>query len=211
MVDKRKLHYWWRIVRYIKVWQLIIVLLLGLLVSVELLRQNNLGMIERRNLVKMADETGNEAEIQKALAELQRYVSSHMNTDMGDRGIYLENTYQRAYERAIQQQLTDDSASRNLYETADAACQAVFSKTYSFPAYTQCVAERLGSQGGHDPLQNAKAPPVDLYRYSFVSPLWTPDAAGIAVLLTTLVALLLLGRIILFWALYLLLRHRHQG
>lgn len=209
-MDKGKIHHWLRILRHIKVWQLIIVLLIAGIASAELLRQNNLGMIERRNTVKVADEQGDDAKTQAALVELQRFVSSHMNTNMGDRGIYLEKTYQRAYERAVQDSLKDDSASRNLYDQADRECHAVFNRTSSFPAYTQCVAEKLAGQAGNDPLQNAKVPSVDLYRYNFVSPAWSPDLAGLTVALTVLIALLIAGRIILYWVLYFLLKQRHQ-
>ena len=133
-----------------------------------------------------------------------------MNTDMGDKGIYLEHTYQRAYDRAVQEGLQDDSASRSLYDQADAACHAVFSRTQSFPAYTQCVAEKLAGQTGNDPLANAKVPSVDLYRYNFISPLWSPDGAGIVVAITLVVGVLLVSRIILFWVLYAVLKRRHQ-
>lgn len=209
-MDKRKLHHAKRLLRHIKVWQLVILLLIAALVSTELLRQNNLGMVERRNKVKMADEAGDDAKIQAALEDLQSYVSNHMNTDMGEKGVYLEKTYQRAYERAVQTGLKDDSASRNLYEQADRECHAVFNRTFSFPAYTQCVAEKLSVHQGNDPLANVKGPSVDLYRYNFVSPAWSPDAAGIAVAITGLIGFLIVSRIVLYWVFYLLLRRRHQ-
>ena len=210
MANKRSIHHWWRVLRHIKVWHLIVLLLIFGVISIELLRQNNLGMIERRNLVKQADEQGDDVKIQKSLTELQTYVLNHMNTSMGTNGIYLEHTYQRAYDRAVQQGLQDDSASRNLYNQADAECQATFSKTLSFPAYTQCVSEKLAGQSSSDPLANAKVPSVDLYRYNFVSPAWSPDPAGFALLITCLIGLILLGRIVLLWALYAILRSKHQ-
>ncbi len=199
-----------RALRHIKMWQLIALLIIAGIASAELLRENNLGMIERRNLVKMADEQGDEANIRTALTELQYYVTTHMNTDMGDRGVYLEKTYQRAYERSIQKGLADDSASRNLYEQADRECHGVFNRTQSFPAYTQCVAEKLAPQQGNDPMANIRSPSVDLYRYNFVSPAWSPDVAGVVVAITFLLILLIVGRIILYWALYLFLKRRHQ-
>lgn len=210
MSDKRKIHHWWRVVRRVKVWQLILLLIVGCVLSVELLRQNNLGMIEKRNLVKMADQQEDDTQTKQALVNLQNYISSHMNTSMGDKGVYLERTYQRAYERVVQNGLKDDSASRNLYNDADTECQSVFNKTYSFPAYTQCVAEKLATQGASDPLANVQAPSVDLYRYNFVSPIWTPDAAGFVVLFTGLVGAILVGRILLTLILFLILRSRHQ-
>lgn len=210
MANRRQVHYWWRLLKRIKVWQLVILLIVFSVASVELLRQNNLNMIERRNLVKMADEQGDDEQTAQALASLQSYIYSHMNTSMGDRGVYLEHTYQRAYEQAVQEGMKDDSVSRNLYNSADEACQAVFNKTYSFPAYTQCVAEKLADQDSNDPLASVKTPSVDLYRYNFASPLWTPDIAGFVVLITFLIAGFLLARILLTSILFLLLHSRHQ-
>jgi hypothetical protein len=207
-IDKHRLHHWWRVLRHIKVWHLLVLLIVSGGVSIELLRQNNLGMIERRNLVKQADEQN--GDVHKALVALQQYVTAHMNTDMGDKGIYLEHTYQRAYDRGVQESLQDDSASRSLYEAADAACHATFSRTQSFPAYTQCVAEKLVGQVGNDPLSSAKLPSVDLYRYNFISPIWSTDAAGIWIAESVLLSLLLFSRIILYWVLYGVLKRRHQ-
>lgn len=207
-VDKGKVHHWWRILRRVKVWHLVVLFVIAFAASLVLLRQNNLGMVERRNLVKQADEQAKD--IQKALDELQRYVTTHMNTAMGEKGIYLEHSYQRAYDQAVQEGLRDDSASRSLYENADAQCQAVFNRTSSFPEYTQCVAEKLASHQGSDPLANARVPSVDVYRYNFVSPAWSPDAAGFAVLVTALLGLLILGRIILYWTLYFILKRNHH-
>jgi hypothetical protein len=208
-MSRRVFHRFWRVARYVRTWHLIVLLVLCSLASVELLRQNSLGMIERKNEVKMADEQGDQQKIQAALAELQRYVSMHMNTSMGDKGIYLEKTYQRAYERAVQDNLTHDVTGRTLYDQADAACQSVFNKTYSFPAYTQCVAGKLSVQaGGHDPLSVVKPPAVDLFRYNFVSPGWSPDAAGIAVLVSVLLIVALLARLLLALMLGLILRLR---
>ncbi len=133
-----------------------------------------------------------------------------MNTSLGQSGIYLEHTYQRAYDRTVQESLNDDSVSRNLYEQADQACQAVFNRTYSFPAYTQCVAERLTGASSNDPLSNAALPSVDIFRYNFISPIWSPDFAGFAVLITGVIAMLLVLRVVSFAGLYLILnKHKY--
>lgn len=207
-LDKHSIHHWWRILRHVKVWHLVVLFVIAGLFSLVLLRQNNLGMVERRNMVKQADEQAGDT--QKALDELQRYVTDHMNTNMGEKGIYLEHSYQRAYDKAVQDGLKDDSASRSLYENADAQCQAVFNKTFSFPAYTQCVAEKLAGVQGSDPLANTHVPAVDLYRYNFVSPAWSPDAAGFAVLATCLFGFLILSRILLYWVLFFILKRNHH-
>lgn len=208
-MDKGKLHHWWRVLRGVKTWQLVLLLLVFGLLSTWLLRQNNLGMIERRNLVKMADEQAKD--VHKALANLQVYVAAHMNTSMGDKGVYLEHTYQKAYERAVQEAMQSGNSTNDIYTRADKECQTTFSKTASYQAYAQCVADKIAALGGgNDPLSALKAPATDLYRYNFISPLWTPDAAGIFVAITLFIAALLVARIVLFWVLYLVLKHRSR-
>lgn len=178
----------------IRTWQLLLLLFIAAGASIELLRMNNLGMIERREAVILADKQGDEAKVKQALVELQQYVSGHMNTDMGERGIYLEKTYQRAYERAVQEGVKNDRTSHDLYDKADQACQAEFRRTSSFQVYTECVAGKLTGTQANDPLANVKPPSVDLYRYTFISPLWAPDAAGLALLMAGVLLLVILLR-----------------
>jgi hypothetical protein len=72
------------------------------------------------------------------------------------------------------------------------------------------VAEKLAGQAGNDPLQNAKVPSVDVYRYNFVSPAWSLDLAGMVVLTTGMIVLIIVIRTVMYWVLYLLLKQRHQ-
>ncbi len=206
-VNKRRLHHVLVVLRRIKLWQLVILLALMSVASAYLLRQNNLHMIERRNLVKQADEQNDD--IQKALHELQSYVTSHMNTSLGDKGIYLENSYQRAYDQAVQVAAESGSSGSATYQQADKECQGLFSRTASFPAYVQCVTDKVAASGSAaDPIAAIKAPVADLYRYNFVSPAWSPDAAGFAMLITVLLLSVITFRLLLMWGIYLLLRRR---
>lgn len=63
-------------------------------VAATFLRLNNIGMVQRREAVINADEQGNGDNIVERLYDLQRYVSAHMNTDLGQ-GVYLEKSYNR--------------------------------------------------------------------------------------------------------------------
>lgn len=209
MLNKRRLHHALVALRRIKLWQLLLLLVVMTLLTAFLLRQNNLGMVAKRNMVKMADEKG--GDVAAALTDLQNYVTTHMNTNMGDKGIYLEKTYQRAYDRAIQQALSSKSANSVLYQQADQACRPIFSRTASYPAYTQCVADKVAAQGpAQDPLSALKAPSTDLYRHNYVSPFWSADAAGFAAAFTIFILLIIVGRIFTAWLLRLLLRHRYR-
>ncbi len=202
-MDKRKLHHILVVLRRVKFWQLVVLSVLMLPVTAYFLRQNNLRMIELRNLVKQADEQNKD--IPRALANLRNYIANHMNTGMGN-GIYLEHSYQRAYDQAVQE-AGKSGAGAALYQQADHECQGLFSKTASFQAYLQCVADKITASGSaEDPLAAVKAPPPDLYRYNFASPTWSPDLAGSMALLTVLLALVIIGRLVLEIGIYALLR-----
>ncbi|HET9412025.1 MAG TPA: hypothetical protein VFO38_04200 [Candidatus Saccharimonadales bacterium] len=207
MVNKRRLHHWFVVLRQVKLWQLLLVLVLALGASAFFLRQNNLQMIELRNLVKKADEENKD--IDKSLLALQNFVTSHMNTDLGD-GIALQNSYERAYTAAVEAAANSTNPNAALYSQAELECRPVYQRTRSFPAYTQCAHDRLSQLSpGSDPLAALKTPPPEAFKYNFVSPLWSADLAGIAVALTGVVAFLTISKIITYLILRAILRsHR---
>lgn len=209
-MNKRYLRHLLAGLRKVKLWQLILLFLVLLGLSVGLLRQNSLNMIRLRDAVKTTD--AQNGDVQGALAALQRYIGSHMNANMTDKGIYLDKTYQRAYDRAFQAAAQSGSSSSTIYQQADHACRNGFVASGSFQGYVQCVADNVAASGSAaDPLATFKAPTADLYRHNFVSPLWSPDLAGFVVILTLIVMMLILGKIVLMWLLSFLLHYRHQS
>jgi len=89
VVDKRSIKHSIKQLQRIKTWQLVILLILAGFLSATFLRLNNIGMIQRRTAVLNADAVGDNEITQNRLYDLQRYVTSHMNTDM-NKGVYLE-------------------------------------------------------------------------------------------------------------------------
>jgi hypothetical protein len=206
-MGKSKLHHWLTIVRRVKTWQLLLLLVLFALISAFLLRQNNLQMIELRNLVTKADEDP-AGDTKTAVTNLQKYVSSHMNTNLGN-GVYLQETYQRAYTAAVQAAVTATNPTSQAYAQVELECRPVYQRTHSFPAYTQCAHDKLSQfSPGQDALANLKTPQIELYHYNFVTPIISFDGAGIFVLLTGVVALLIILRIMAYITLRLLLKAR---
>lgn len=204
MVNKRKIHHFLVVIKRVKLWQLIIILAILSLCTAFFLRQNNLRMVELRNAVLAADEDEN-SDTQTALVQLQNYVSSHMNTSLGG-GIYLQQTYQRAYAAAIQAAANATDPNAALYEQVELECREVYTRTSSFPAYTQCAHDKLSTLlPGENALENLNLPSTDLYHYNFYSPVISFDLAGIFVILTGVVAILLLIRVIIYFTLKLLL------
>lgn len=192
--------------RRIKVWQLLLIVVALVALSAFLLRQNNIGMIERRNAVKQADEKA--GDINAALTELQRYVYAHMNTSLGE-GVFLEHSYQRAYDMAVQEAATKVNPNSQAYGAIETACRQDYARSGSFSGYITCVQNRLKALApGTDPLSTLKPPPVEAFKHNFVSPLWSPDFAGFAVLLTLLLAFVTVLRLVAYLLLHLVLKVR---
>ena len=209
MADKRKLYHWLTVLKRVKTWQLLILLVVFATVGAFLLRQNNLRMIELRNLVMKADEDP-AGDTKKALLDLQSYVSQHMNTNLGN-GIYLQDTYQRAYTASVQRAVSATNPQAKIYEQVEVECRPVYQRTKSFPAYTLCAKDKLAQLSpNQDALATLQAPSADLYHYNFVSPLISFDPAGIFVILTGVVGLLLIIRFIAYIMLKVLLRTRRS-
>lgn len=165
-------------------------------------------MVELRSAVMKAD-SDPAADTKKALMDLQKYVSGHMNTNLGN-GVYLQDTYQRAYTAAVQAAVTATNPNSQVYTQVELECRPVYQRTHSFPAYTQCAHEKLQQLApGQDALSSLKTPSADLYHYNFVTPLISFDPAGIFVLITGVVAVCILLRMIVYLMLKIALRkHR---
>ena len=188
----------------VQTWQLVILLILSLVISATFLRINNIGMIERRTAVKNADEMGDQETTRERLFALQRYTTSHMNADTGD--IYLEGQYNRDTKKAIDA-ASQGSSGTNINLLADQACKAQFGG-YS-QAYVQCFAGELAKYPpGKNDIDKAQLPNVSLYKHSFASPLWSPDFAGLSVLISVLLVFMIVVRLISLVILRALL-HRH--
>lgn len=193
----------------IKTWQLVIVLLLTSIVAATFLRLNNLGMMERRDAVIAADEKGDSTDIEQAVNELQRYVTRHMNTDLGG-GFYLTKSYDRAREAAMKAAADTSNPNSTIYNKASKQCQSA-TEMAKYGGYVACVLAKVEAVGGQsNPVSELKLPVSDAYKINFASPVWSFDLAGIFVLLSILIILIILGRITGVIILKLLLKRRYS-
>lgn len=207
MVDKKQIKRRLRIIQRVKTWQLVIVLLIMLVISATFLRLNNIGMVERRNAVLSADKGKDVAEIKLKLLELQRYVTSHMNSNMG-KGIYLETSYQTAVSDAYVSAV--DKKSSNIYETVQGVCAPRYS-TWSL-SYVRCVTDELAKYPeGQTLTSKIKQPNPDSFLHVFVSPLWSPDLAGWSVLLSVVILIMITVKFTSVIILKILLRLRYRN
>ncbi|MEO5499326.1 MAG: hypothetical protein ABIR46_02415, partial [Candidatus Saccharimonadales bacterium] len=143
-LDKSKYRRVLRRVQLLKTWQLVILLFLGVLLSATFLRLNNLEMVERRNAVIAADETGDKAAIQATVVDLQGYVSRHMNTNLGN-GFYLAKSYDRDRDAALANVNQSTNPNSSVYQQASVECRQRFQGgRESFRNdYVQCVVDRV--------------------------------------------------------------------
>ena len=206
MADKRQVRKSIKDLQRVKTWQLLVLLLLVGFVAATFLRLNNIGMVERRSAVVSADKAGNEEVTAQRLYDLQQYVSSHMNTDLG-KGVYLESTYQRDSQKALDAASGDQNPNGNIYKKAQEVCAPRFSG-YS-AAYLQCTTGELAKYPAAGDLVNAvKLPSANTYLHSFSSPFWSPDFAGWSLVFCAVLILLIIIRLLSLGILKIML-HRH--
>lgn len=207
MADKRQVHHSLRQLQQVKTWQLVILLILVGFIAATFLRLNNIGMDQRRKAVLSADQTGDTEAIKSRLFELQRYVASHMNADMGS--IYLENQYKRDSQKAIDAASDSNNPNGNIYKRAQDECRPKF--THYSQAYLQCTVNYLAQFAPADnPASTVTLPKADTYKHSFASPLWSPDFAGFSVLLCVFIVLIIIARMVGIFALRMVLRMRNR-
>ena len=208
MVDKRQVRRSIKRLQRVKTWQLIILLILMGFVSATFLRLNNIGMVERRAAVITADNAGNNEKIQNALYDLQRYISAHMNTDLG-KGVFLETTYNNDRNKLVAEAANDINPNGNIYAKVQEICRPQFSR-YSF-AYTQCTLNELDKYQPSGKLTSSVKLSPDAYMHNFTSPLWSPDFAGWSMLICVVILIMIIARLTSVGILKLILRHHYKS
>lgn len=177
-------------------------------ITATFLRLNNIGMIERRTAVLEADKAGRTEDIAKRLYDLQRYSAAHANATTGP--FYLEHQYRRDAQAAYEAASKAESAHGNVNVKAEAVCKPRF--TVWSPAYVQCFKEELDKYpASPDPAQTINLPDTKLYRHSFISPLWSFDYAGLAMLICAGIIIVIVSRLIGIAILRMLLSRQYKS
>jgi hypothetical protein len=192
----------------VKTWQLLILLVLAGFIAATFLRLNNIGMIERRAAVLVADKEGDSTVTQSRLYDLQRYVVEHANANTGT--FFLEHQYRRDVQKAVEAASNDSNPNGNINAQAEAVCKPRY--TVWSTAYVQCFADELAKYPpSPDPTQNVALPSVDLYRHSYDAPLWSPDFAGWSLIVCGALITLIVIRLASLGILRLLLKRHYRG
>ncbi len=143
-------------------------------ISAFALRSNNQQMLELRDAVYAADERGEGT--QEALQELQAYVTSHMNTDLssGNNNVYPPIQLKASYDRLVAERGEKLAADNTkIYNDAQQECERQNPNDFSGRNRVPCIEEYVKSKGVVLPTISDA-----MYKFSFVSPSWSPDLAG---------------------------------
>jgi len=169
------------------------VFLVSSVVCVGALRANNQNMIKLRDAVYSADKTN--ADTKQPLKNLQNYVTAHMNTNLssGPNAPYPPIQLKYTYERLVKSNGTAVADANNkIYSEAQKYCEQQNSTDFSGRNRVPCIEQYVNSH-------KTEMPPIisdSLYKFSFLSPRWSPDLAGWSLLLAVSSLLLFMGAIL---------------
>ncbi len=190
-IDKKHTYRAWKYLRAINIWYLTVAFVCMLGVTGYALRHNNQRMIELRNAVYVADKDG--GDIEGALRDLRTYVYRHMNTNLnsGKASVYPPIQLKYTYERLLSAQQEEvKQQNEQIYTEAQRECERLHPESYSGGARVPCIRDYVANKG-----IQTKDIPDSVYKFDFVSPVWSPDVAGISLVMTVLVGLLLAIRV----------------
>jgi hypothetical protein len=189
--SKKQLHHAWRYIRPIKPLYLGIALLVIVSATVLALRINYQTMVTLRQSVYVADERN--GDVEAALRDLRTYVYSHMNTDLtaGNNSVRPPIQLKYTYDRLVAaEQERVKAVNETIYSDAQAYCEAKYPQSFSGGPRVPCIQEYISSNG-----VQPQSIPDGLYKFDFVSPSWSPDAAGLLLILSAITALALVVRV----------------
>ncbi len=178
-----------------KWWQYGLIFLISLPISGFFLRQNNLNMLELRDkVVKIDQDTGNIKKIEPALTELRDYVFTHMNASL-PAPLELPGSFNVSVEQARKKAEQSGSANSSVYKKAQAECERV---EIPLSVRAECIQNYViaNAKPGTD-AQQLDLPPKEQFVYNFVSPTWSFDLAGLAVVVSSLLLTATIVRFVL--------------
>ena len=190
-MDKSKIHHYWVKYRYLSLYIPIAILLVSSTVAVFGLRSNNLTMLSLKEAVIQAD--ANDGDVEKALQDLRAFVNAHMNTrlrsnDSSEPPIQLVNRYEKLVALQQANNITNDKV-QALLAQGQAQCASV-----AVSLRNQCIKDYFVANGSED--SYIQLPPKELYTFDFASPRWSPDRAGISILVAAFSLVIIIIRLI---------------
>lgn len=196
MANKRKLHHFLTVLRQVNTYLLLGICISFAVLAVLSLRNNNQNMVKLRSAVFESDK--NNKDIELSLKNLRAYVYKHMNTNLASGAnavrppIQLKYTFERL--NAVNVATYQAETKRNL-DDAERICVEQFPGTVFSQPRLDCAKAYAAA---HPVVQ--KSISDDLYKFDFLSPAWTPDLAGLSIVISGLFFLLSVVRVLSSWA-----------
>ncbi len=144
-------------------------------------------------------------DVEASLLNLRSYIYAHMNTTIGSSNgihppIQLKGTYDRL---VVAEQLKLKQSNDDLYNKAQKECEVLFPEGLSGKGRVPCITEYVTKNAAKE-----TTIPEGLYKYDFVSPIWSLDLAGISILFTGLFTVVFALRLLTYRS---MLHHSHMS
>lgn len=192
-MNKRKLHHFMTLLRPVSYWYFVVIFVVSAGLAAVTLRQNNLRAIELRDNVLAVDKQ--DGDIEAALRGLREYTYSHMNARLSsDTGVYPPIQLKYRYERLTQAEKQRVEASKkDVYDEAQRYCESQYGAGALREARVPCVQKYIDNHAAKQ--TEAQAIPDAMYKFDFVSPIWSPDLAGWSLVVAGVAFILLITRL----------------
>lgn len=173
-MDKKFFKHLYKTTRHVNMFFFLAVAIVSGVICVMSLRNNNVTALQLRDKVNQVDKDN--GDVEKALRDLRTYMYGHMNTSLstGPNAIKPPIQLKYRYERLLQAQQDKVSVENaKIYSEAQTECEKQFPKGLSGSGRIPCVTQYITSHGiSQDPIEDS------VYKFDFVSPMWSPDLAG---------------------------------
>ncbi|GAC1391671.1 MAG: hypothetical protein NVSMB46_05020 [Candidatus Saccharimonadales bacterium] len=176
----------------------------SVVVSVVALRNNNITALHLRDDVLAADQQNKDVE--SSLYTLRRYIYGHMNTNLETpNGVYPPIQLKYRYERLVQNEKNRvEAINSQVYTDAQHTCEQLYPHSLSGGPRVPCIQDYVTKHG-------AKEQPIEdsFYKFAFSSPFWSPDTAGISIIISGLLFIVFIVRFVIeMWFRHILRQHQ---
>lgn len=165
------------------------------LITVVALVNNSREAKRRYDALIAVDAAG--GDVEAALGSLREYIYAHMNTSIGSpTGVYPPIQLKGTYDRLVAVEQAKLAGDNTLYDEAVRYCESRFGAG-QIQQRANCASEYITARGG-GAIQQVSIPD-GLYKFDFVSPKWSPDLAGFALIATIASGLSLVINAAILW------------
>lgn len=186
----RKLYYLHHRFAFLKAWYFLVPAIIFALLAVHGLRGNYSKMVELRDAVYTADQQN--GDVETALKRLREHVHGHMNTNLssGNNAIKPPIQLKARYDRlAAGENERLKALNAQISARGEQVCAQQFPGGGFNAPRVACIQDYVANNAVEE-----QSVPDNLYKFDFISPRWSPDLAGVSMLLSLIFFVLFLAR-----------------